>query len=80
MTGDFTKARPPGTALGDPAEVPALNIFAFDVTTGNPVPFAHSLNAQGMVVRPVTTVLGCMSAAISPRSTGWRERTSSRST
>ena len=38
--------------MGGAGEVPALNIFAYDVTTGNPVAcFSHSLNAQGLVVR-----------------------------
>ena len=45
VTGEFSKARPPGTSTGDPAEIAATNIFAFDVTTGNPVAFSHSLNA-----------------------------------
>ncbi|MDO5735952.1 MAG: PKD domain-containing protein [Propionibacteriaceae bacterium] len=51
VTGQFTHARPPGQAVGSPLSVPAGNIFAFDVTTGNPVPFSHSLNGQGLVVR-----------------------------
>lgn len=50
-TGDFTKARPPGEAAGSPLEIAALNIFAFDVRTGNPVPFSHSLNGQGLIIR-----------------------------
>jgi trimeric autotransporter adhesin len=50
-TGKFTKARPPGTAAGSPAEIDAGNIFAYDIRTGNPLAgFNHSLNAQGMVV------------------------------
>ena len=32
VTGSFTKARPPGVAVGGPGEVPANNIFAFDLT------------------------------------------------
>ncbi len=51
VTGEFTQARPPGTPLGSPLSVAATNIFAFDVTTGNPVTFNHSLNAQGLVIR-----------------------------
>ncbi len=51
VTGSFTKARPPGVPVGGAGEIDALNIFAFDITTGNRVPFEHSLNAQGMVVR-----------------------------
>jgi len=47
-TGSFTKARPPGVAAGGAGEVDALNIFAYDITTGNRVTtFNHSLNAQG---------------------------------
>ena len=50
-TGSFTKARPPGTAPGDPAEIAAGNIFAFDIRTGNAVTgFSHSLNAQGLAI------------------------------
>lgn len=49
--GSFTKARPPGTATGDPAEVNAQNIFAFDINTGNRVSsFDHTLNAQGRFI------------------------------
>ncbi|MGC3953808.1 MAG: PKD domain-containing protein [Propionicimonas sp.] len=50
-TGEFSAARPPGEPVNSALSVPAKNIFAFDVTTGNPVPFNHSLNAQGLVVR-----------------------------
>jgi hypothetical protein len=50
-TGSFSKARPPGTAVGSPSEVAASNIFAYNLTTGTPVSaFNHSLNAQGLVV------------------------------
>ncbi|WP_243076173.1 PKD domain-containing protein [Microbacterium sp. SS28] len=52
VTGSFTKARPPGVAAGGAGEIDALNIFAFDITTGSPIPnFAHSLDAQGLIVR-----------------------------
>lgn len=51
VTGDFSKARPPGAAVNSPLSVDAKNIFAFDVTTGNPVAFNHSLNGQGLVIR-----------------------------
>ncbi|MFT3970690.1 MAG: PKD domain-containing protein [Micropruina sp.] len=51
VTGEFSKARPPGTSTGDAAEIAATNIFAFDVTTGNPVTFSHTLNAQGLIIR-----------------------------
>jgi hypothetical protein len=50
-TGSFTKARPPGVAAGGAGEVDALNVFAYDITTGNRVAsFSHSLNGQGRVV------------------------------
>ncbi len=52
VTGSFTKARPPGVPVGGAGEVDALNIFAYDIRTGNPVTsFNHSLNAQGLVLR-----------------------------
>ncbi|MEU6424859.1 LamG-like jellyroll fold domain-containing protein [Microbispora sp. NPDC046973] len=44
--GSFSKARPPGTSPGDPQEVNRANILAYDITTGNLLPFAHTLNAQ----------------------------------
>ncbi|GAA2422051.1 hypothetical protein GCM10010191_37140 [Actinomadura vinacea] len=48
-TGNFTKARPPGTAAGSAQEVDRQNILAFDVTTGDLVEsFDHSLNGQGL--------------------------------
>jgi hypothetical protein len=49
-TGSFTKARPAGVAAGGAGEIDALNVFAYDITTGNPVAFSHSLNAQGLAV------------------------------
>lgn len=50
-TGSFTAARPPGVAAGGAGQVPSGNLFAYDITTGNPVStFHHSLNAQGMTV------------------------------
>lgn len=49
-TGDFTKARPPGAKAGATSEIDARNIFAYDITTGNPVPFAHQLSAAGQVI------------------------------
>jgi large repetitive protein len=52
VTGSFTRARPPGVAIGGAGEVPAGNIFAYDIRTGEPVAgFSHSLNAQGLVIR-----------------------------
>ncbi|KQU67656.1 hypothetical protein ASC58_14135 [Phycicoccus sp. Root101] len=51
VTGSFTKARPPGVAVGGVGEVDALNIFAYDITTGNRVAsFDHALNAQGLAL------------------------------
>ncbi|HYN66534.1 MAG TPA: hypothetical protein VES93_06560, partial [Ornithinibacter sp.] len=52
VTGSFTKARPPGVAVGGAGEVPAQNIFAYDIRTGAPVAgFSHALNGQGLVIR-----------------------------
>jgi PKD repeat protein len=51
VAGSFTKARPPGVAAGGAGEIDALNIFAYDITTGDPVAsFNHSLNAQGLAI------------------------------
>ena len=51
VTGSFTKARPPGVAVGGAGEVTALNLFAYDIRTGNRVTtFNHSLNGQGRAV------------------------------
>ena len=51
VAGKFTKARPPGIAVGGVGEVDANNIFAFDIRTGERVAsFNHTLNAQAMVV------------------------------
>lgn len=48
VTGSFTQAGPPGVPVGGAGWVPALNIFAYNITTGLPVPgFRHSLNSQG---------------------------------
>ena len=49
-TGSFSKARPPGVAAGGAGEIDASNIFAYDIRTGNPVSFNHSLNAQGLSI------------------------------
>ena len=49
VTGEFTRARPPGVAVGGAGEVDANNVFAFDITTGNRVAsFNHQLNGQGL--------------------------------
>ena len=51
VTGSFSRARPPGVPVGGAGEVNALNIFAYDIITGNRVSaFNHSLNAQGHVL------------------------------
>ncbi|QXJ24370.1 hypothetical protein AGRA3207_005681 [Actinomadura graeca] len=48
-TGNFTKARPPGVAVGGAGEVTRNNILAFNLATGNLITsFAHSLNGQGL--------------------------------
>ncbi|CAA9345370.1 MAG: hypothetical protein AVDCRST_MAG16-2026 [uncultured Frankineae bacterium] len=50
-TGSFTRARPPGVAPGGAGEIPALNLFAYDITTGDRVAtFSHALNGQGRVI------------------------------
>jgi PKD repeat protein len=52
VTGQFSKARPPGKPIGDPSEVPAANLFAYNIQTGERVAsFNHALNAQGLVMR-----------------------------
>ncbi|WP_169951621.1 LamG-like jellyroll fold domain-containing protein [Microbispora sp. H11081] len=48
--GSFSKARPPGTSPGDPQEVNRANILAYDITTGNLLPFNHTLNAQARAI------------------------------
>ena len=48
--GKFTAARPAGAAQGGPEEVPRSNILAFDVETGELLPFAPVLNAQALEV------------------------------
>jgi trimeric autotransporter adhesin len=48
--GNFTDARPPGAAAGV-NQVPANDIFAYDITTGLPVGyFSHQLNGQALAV------------------------------
>jgi hypothetical protein len=48
-TGSFSTARPPGVAAGGVGQIPAGNIFAFDITTGERIStFDHTLNAQGL--------------------------------
>ncbi|MEV5575709.1 hypothetical protein AB0L06_37210 [Spirillospora sp. NPDC052269] len=50
-TGNFTKARPPGTKPGNAKEVTRQNLLAFSLSTGNLVTtFNHKLNGQGLRV------------------------------
>lgn len=45
--GQFNNARPPGAAVGAASSVPAANLFAYDIRTGNPLPnFSHQTNGQ----------------------------------
>ncbi|GAA4227278.1 hypothetical protein GCM10022254_14570 [Actinomadura meridiana] len=44
--GSFTAIRPPGTSPGDPAELPRLNLAAFNATTGQPLPFNPAVEAN----------------------------------
>jgi hypothetical protein len=49
--GSFTKARPPGAAVGAATEVTRGNILAYNITTGNLITsFDHTLDAQGLRV------------------------------
>jgi hypothetical protein len=48
-TGDFSRARPPGTPMGSKKGVVRWNLLAFNITTGNLITsFNHALNAQGL--------------------------------
>ncbi|RFU40647.1 hypothetical protein DZF91_15940 [Actinomadura logoneensis] len=50
-TGNFSKARPPGTKPGNAKEVTRQNLLAFSLSTGNLVTsFNHRLNGQGLRV------------------------------
>lgn len=44
--GSFTAIRPPGTGPGDPAELPRLNVAAFNAATGQPLPWAPAVEAN----------------------------------
>ncbi|MGI8330563.1 LamG-like jellyroll fold domain-containing protein [Actinomadura scrupuli] len=49
--GSFTKARPPGAAVGAATEVARANILAYNITTGNLITsFDHTLDAQALRV------------------------------
>lgn len=51
VTGNFTKARPPGIWQGGPGEIDAAHLFAYDIRTGDRIAsFNHSLNAQGLAI------------------------------
>ncbi|WP_433334971.1 hypothetical protein [Spirillospora sp. CA-294931] len=41
--GNFDNIRPPGTSTGDPAEQPRKNLAAFNAATGQPLPWAPSV-------------------------------------
>ena len=49
--GSFTKARPAGTAVGSTAEVTRSHVLAFDLVTGELLPFAPVLDAQALTVK-----------------------------
>jgi len=50
-TGQFSHARPAGTAVGDPAEVVRRNLLAYDITTGKLIEtFDHALNGTGRAI------------------------------
>jgi PKD repeat protein len=49
VAGQFTTARPAGAPAGM-QEVPRNNLLAYDITTGQLLPWAPSLNAQAMVL------------------------------
>lgn len=71
VTGNFSKARPPNTNTGDPAEVTRSNLLAYDITTGNLVTsFNHALNGVGwrIVASPDNSRI-YTSAVTSPPST-----------
>jgi hypothetical protein len=46
--GQFSQARPPGVAVGGAGSVTANNLFAYNITTGNPVP-GFKLGTNGAV-------------------------------
>ena len=50
VAGSFSQARPPGVVAGGAGSVSAGNLFAYDITTGNPVPFSHTTDAQVMAI------------------------------
>jgi hypothetical protein len=48
-TGNFTKARPAGAAAGV-NEVTRTHLLAYDITTGQLLPFNHTLNGEGRAI------------------------------
>jgi outer membrane protein assembly factor BamB len=48
-TGSFTKARPAGAAAGA-NEVTRTDLLAYDITTGQLLPFNHTLNGEGRAI------------------------------
>src|SRR6266508_349001 len=50
-SGDFTSVRPPGAALGT-GEVARNHLAAFNASTGDLLPFNHSLDAKAWVMTP----------------------------
>jgi uncharacterized protein YjbI with pentapeptide repeats len=46
VAGNFTKARPAGKPAGDPTEVNAPNVFAYNITTGNSVNFPYGFDGE----------------------------------
>src|SRR6266508_1990926 len=51
LSGDFTSVRPPGAALGT-GEVARNHLAAFNASTGDLLPFNHSLDAKAWVMTP----------------------------
>ncbi len=76
VTGSFTKARPPGVAAGGAGEIDANNVFAFDITTGNPVAGSRTPSTpRDSSSAPLPTGEPSTSAATSPPSTARRVHT-----
>ena len=49
-TGSFSQTWPAGTTNTSANDTPRSNLLAFDIRTGNLLPFNHTLNAQGLAV------------------------------
>ncbi|MBW3084143.1 hypothetical protein KEM60_00327 [Austwickia sp. TVS 96-490-7B] len=51
VTGNFTKARPPGIDAGGAGEIDVAHLMAYDIRTGERISsFSHQLNAQGLAL------------------------------